>query len=72
MPQSDSEWIVDLACRFPAVDRNALGATAGDIKRLTDHLASSHDLTFAEAAEAIEEWQNGLSVPAEAPRRSAA
>ena len=62
---TDTTWINDLTQRFPAVKSEALNASAGDVKDLIDHLASSHDLTLREAAEAIEEWQAGLSVPAQ-------
>ncbi|MDJ1008077.1 MAG: hypothetical protein QNJ13_09670 [Paracoccaceae bacterium] len=72
MSHQESQWIVDLAHRFPAVDRDALCASAGDVKRLVDHLAACHDLTLAEAAEAIEEWQFGLASPALPQHRSAA
>lgn len=60
---TDAEWIIDLTTRFPGTDRNALGASAGDVERLVDHLATSHDLTLAEAAEIIEDWQAGLAAP---------
>lgn len=70
MSQPDSSWILDLATRFPGMDRDALGASAGDVRRLTDLLAVSHDLTMTEASEIIDEWQAGLAIPT--PRRSAA
>lgn len=60
---TDPNWIVDLTTRFPAMDRDALNASAGDLARLTDHLACAHDLTPSEAAEVIAEWQDGLTFP---------
>ena len=64
MPTDNSAWIADLANRFPGGEPDAIGASAGDVRRLIDHLAGTNDLTLAEAAEAIEEWQAGLSLPA--------
>jgi len=63
MPIDTSAWIADLANRFPGAEPDAIGASAGDVRRLIDHLAGANDLTLAEAAEAIEEWQAGLSAP---------
>ena len=60
---TDPNSIQDLSARFPAVDRDALQASATEVKDLIDHLASAHDLTLSEAAEAIEEWQAGLALP---------
>lgn len=60
---TDPNLIHDLSARFPAVDRDALNASATEVSDLINHLASAHDLTLSEAAEAIEEWQSGLAVP---------
>lgn len=59
-----SASIADIANRFPGAEADAIGASAGDARRLIDDFASSNDLTMAEAAEVVEEWQSGLSVPA--------
>jgi len=69
---TDPNWIIDLTARFPALDRDALSASAGDFARLSDHLASAHDLTPSEAAEVISEWQDGLTIPLATIVRTAA
>ncbi len=38
-------------------------ADAEDVTKLIARLSSSHDLTAAEAAEIIADWQAGLSLP---------
>ncbi|MEL7104578.1 MAG: hypothetical protein AAGM21_01555 [Pseudomonadota bacterium] len=68
---TDPNAILDLSARFPAVDHSALTASATDVKDLIDHLASAHDLTLSEAAEAIDEWQAGLAMPAAARAKAA-
>lgn len=67
---TDPNSINDLSARFPAINRDELTASATEVKDLIDHLASAHDLTLSEAAEAIDEWQAGLSLPA--PERAKA
>lgn len=42
-------------------------ASTKDVKALIDQLASTHDLTMAEASEMIEEWQVGLGAPLKRP-----
>lgn len=68
---TDPNSIHDLSARFPQVDHETLAASATDVKDLIDHLASAHDLTLSEAAEAIEEWQAGLAMPAGSQSRAA-
>ncbi len=59
-----NKMVSDLSARFPSADDQALEASASDMKSLIDHLASAHDLTIAEAADIIDEWQDGLAIPA--------
>ncbi len=42
--------------RWPETAHETLHAIAGDRDRFTDYLAEVHELTWAEAAEAIEMW----------------
>lgn len=48
--------IDDIRQRWPETATDTLQEIAGDRSRFTDHLAQSHDLTWAEAADAIEIW----------------
>lgn len=72
MQNSYCPLTVDLASRLPAGGALAAGAGAAEglDGRLAGHLAAAHDLTLAEAAEAISDWQSGLLAPA--PSRAAA
>lgn len=45
------------------IDPAAIGASPHEVRRLVDRLAAAHDLTLAEAAETIADWQNGLPRP---------
>lgn len=39
--------------KFPNVDRDVVQTHVGDMAALIHHIASTHDLTFAEAAEVV-------------------
>ena len=41
---------------FPFLDRVAIQRFRGDYHALTEYLANTHDLTLAEAADALEDW----------------
>ena len=43
----------EVAEKFPQTDMGYLLARPGDVAALTWHLAETHDLTFAEAAEMV-------------------
>lgn len=59
-----SELIDHIVDRWPETAAEPLLAIAGDRTRFTDYLARSHDLTLAEASEAIEAWlmQRGINL----------
>ena len=57
-----SELIDHITERWPETVAERLQAIAGDRVKFTDYLAEAHDLTWAEAADAIESWlvQRGM------------
>lgn len=52
----------DFVARFPATDTEAVTALAGSLKGLREYLAIAHDLTLAEAGEAVDSWLDSLQV----------
>ena len=64
MQTDTSASIAEITNRFPGTEPDAVGTSARDTGLLIGHLACANDLTLAEAAEVVEEWQSGLSVPA--------
>jgi hypothetical protein len=63
MPITTPDRVTDPVSPPCPTDSGAIGASSGEVRRLIDHLARAHDLTLAEAADAIAEWQAGLSGP---------
>jgi len=58
-PQVEARWhemVADMAARWPATSPDVLRETGGDRRRVAEHLARSHELTVAEARDAIDDW----------------
>lgn len=61
MPWTEAfeRWVqlrAEFCAEFPFLDRVAIKRFRGDYHALTEYLANTHDLTLAEATEALEDW----------------